>query len=876
MAIKLNDTNLDRRSFVAATAAAVAALGASSGLYGCANRVVPADPAKAAAAAAEGAEWKTIACLHGCGQRCMNQALVKDGVVLRQKTDDTHADSIEYPQQRGCLRGRSLVEFEQGIDRMKYPLKRISWKPGDPHGDLRGKEGYERITWDEALDYVAGELKKAYENYGPRSVYVPTSLSGSRFAYGPLLNACGGYLNISDTVSYGTYTADTDMLGISWGAECKVNDRLDLIENAEIVVLYAQNPAWGANGNPTYNFRAARERGAEFVYVGPERNASAAMLDAHWVPVKPGGDTAFLIGVAGEMLKLDEQKGGIVDWDFLHKYCIGFDAQSMPEGAATTENFRGYLEGKYDGVVKDAAWASAICGTPESEITWFAETVGKSHDVFISHGYAGARANGAEDLPQALMTVACMGGHFGKPGNSCGNLYVDRQGPGGVQIISTGDDPMNDFEAEVDPLYDPDKVEGLIDGDFVNALDIWNAVIDGKYQSVGDCWDGGFDGAVERECDIHVIYTARDGSARSIPNQSRMPEAMRKVDFVLAQHFTTSPTTPYADIILPALANIEHDDVARDGDRDREMVLVYSKVGSEPFEARSDQWIAEQLLERLGYDPKDVYPFTEEQRFFDKLANTVINDADENPTPLVTITQADIDEMGVEGTPQQGVIGIKELRERGIYQVERKFGDDYTHIAYADFVEDPDANPLDSESGKFEIYCQAKADLLNSAEMGDEEYKPYPTYHAFAGEDGYPFVMFNTHYPRSACSDFNNVATLREAWAAPVTISAKDAATIGVKTGDAVLVTSPYGKIARTVSVTQLIMPGTVDVPNGSWTRMGANGVDLGGNPNTLYGGKAYGMGVSGYNGAHVNVEKWKGAKLEPDSASQLIVDVKE
>lgn len=401
-------------------------------------------------------------------------------------------------------------------------------------------------------------------------------------------------------------------------------------------------------------------------------------------------------------------------------------------------------------------------------------------------------------------------------------------------------------------------------------------VINGKYRSTGDCWDSGFDGPVDRTCDIHVIYTARDGSARSIPNQTRMPEAMRKVDFVLAQHFTTSPTTPYADIILPALANIEHDDVPRDGDRDREMMLVYSKLGSEPYEAKSDQWIAEQILERLGYDPKEVYPFSEEQRFFDKLANTTISDPSGKASPLITITQADIDEMGVEGKPQKGVVGIKELRERGSYQVERSVGDGYDHVAFADFIADPKANPLDSASGKFEIYCQAKADMLNSAEMGDQTYKPYPTYHEFAPEEGYPMLMFNTHYPRTACSDFGNVATLRTAWSAPVTISAVDAAEIGVKTGDYVLVSSPYGKIARTVSVTQLIVPGTVDVPNGSWTMLDDDGVDLGGNPNTLYGGKAYGMGVSGYNNVSVKVEKWAGKALVPDSDTQLIIDVAE
>ncbi len=873
MEIKLN-TTMNRRGFVAAAAAGIASMAALGSLYGCDGRV---QEVTSATPSAEGATWKTIACLHGCGTRCMNQALVKDGVVIRQKTDDTHADSIEFPQQRGCLRGRAVVEEENGEDRIKYPLKRISWTPDDPHGELRGKEGYERISWEEALNYVAGELKKAYTKYGPKSVYVPTSISGSRPCYAPVLNACGGYLTVSNTISYGTYTEGTDALGLSWGAEHKVNDRLDMIENADVVVLYGQNPAWGANGNPSYNFCAAHERGAQFVYVGPSLNASAAMLDAHWIPVKPGKDTALLIGVAGEMLKLDEQNGDVIDWDFLHTYCVGFDAESMPEGAATAENYRGYLEGSYDGVVKDAAWASAICGTPEDDIRWFASTLGKKRNVYISHGYAAARCNGAEDLPQALMTVALMGGHFGKPGNSCGNLYVDRQGPGGVQIVSAGADPQNAVKPNVQPLYDTAKFDAIDPDDLVPAMEIWTAVTDGTYHSVGEVWDSVFNTPVERTSDIHVIYTARDGSARSVPYASKMPEAMRKVDFVYMQGFNTTPSAMYADIIVPTVAKIETDDLpSADSDHDREMLLVYSKIGDAPYEAKTNQWIGEQILSRLGYDPKDVYPYSVEERFIGRLAASKVSDPAGNKSPLVTITQDDLDKRGVSGTPQQGVIGLDEIIGKGIYQVPRTFGDAYTHIAYEDFIKDPEANPLDSESGKFEIYCQAKADTLNTASMDGETYKPYPTYHDFKGEDGYPFLMFNSHYPRTACSDFNNVPTLREAWEAPVTISAADAAQIGVKTGDSVLVSSPYGKIARTVSVTQSIIPGSIDVPNGSWTVLDDDGVDVGGNPNTLYGGTSHGMGVAGYNNVSVRVEKWTGAALEPDSASQVILEVRE
>ena len=49
-------------------------------------------------------------------------------------------------------------------------MKRKGWSPDNPNGELRGKDEWERIGWDEALDYIAAEMKKAYDNYGPKSI----------------------------------------------------------------------------------------------------------------------------------------------------------------------------------------------------------------------------------------------------------------------------------------------------------------------------------------------------------------------------------------------------------------------------------------------------------------------------------------------------------------------------------------------------------------------------------------------------------------------------------------------------------------------------------------------------------------------------------
>lgn len=54
-------------------------------------------------------------------------------------------------------------------DRLKHPLKRVDFDPrGDRHPETRGKSPYERISWDQALDLVAGEIKRIQRPLRPR------------------------------------------------------------------------------------------------------------------------------------------------------------------------------------------------------------------------------------------------------------------------------------------------------------------------------------------------------------------------------------------------------------------------------------------------------------------------------------------------------------------------------------------------------------------------------------------------------------------------------------------------------------------------------------------------------------------------------------
>ncbi len=124
----------------------------------------------------------------------------------------------------------------------------------------------------------------------------------------------------------------------------------------------------------------------------------------------------------------------------------------------------------------------------------------------------------------------------------------------------------------------------------------------------------------------------------------------------------------------------------------------------------------------------------------------------------------------------------------------------------------------------------------------------------------YPFQLFNPHYPRTAHAHFDNVLELREAFKRPLFISLEDAESLGIETGDTVLVENDYGRVVRQACVTNRIMPGVVGLPHGGWFEMDEQGNDLGGSGATLCGSVTGGTGVSGYNTQICSVTKVDGS----------------
>lgn len=828
-------------------------------------------------------QWISAACWHDCGGRCMNKVLVKDGVVLRQKTDDTHPDSFDFPQQRGCVRGKAQQQQCFGVDRLKYPMKRKNWSPDHPNGHLRGRDEWERISWEEAIQYCADQFISLKEKYGAQTFL--TGSWGSSQEATPLL-ALGGHTSVADSTSYGTYLLRVnETIGMETNGFSSGNDRFDLLQ-ADYCVLLSCNTAWSAPGTPMMNYLRGKEAGVKFITIDPMYSSTAQALDAEWIPVRPGTDTAFLLGVASEMLRLEQEAGNIIDWHFLDRYTVGFDARHRPADLKTDCNFVSYLNGEYDGVPKSAQWASKISGAPVEKISMLARVLGKQNNVWFMYSFASARNNGAENLPQLVLTVGAMGGHMGKPGNCTALSFMQDSGTGGPRLVKRGG------KGFATGLSNP--VDGVILGP-----QVWDAVLTGKYHMIGDYY--GYAPLVhageDRQCDIHCIVNMDEHAyLQTGPNLKAGIEAYRSVDFVMSSvHFLTTPAK-YSDIILPVTTRWEMPGGL--AETNREFLFCYSQVTQPLYEAKSDQEIYCLLIDAMGMDSGKYYPISEKQQFFNQIKGAVVVKKDNKEIsthfagsgavcsselcyePLVAITQADIDAWGVEGTPQTGRISMQEFIQNGGYQVERHVGDSYGAIGYQDFIADPVRNPRETASGKFEICSQRKADLFNSFGIISWNYQPYPEYivpttgyettYKFGdlnGEKGeYPFLLYNIHYLRRSHSTFDNCSWLREAWPNPVFISAQDASALHISSGDMVRIITRTAQTVRKASVMEGLIPGVVSLPHGAWLDLDEKtGIDKGGSDSYLIGNEISGSGITPYNNINCRIEKWSAPVDNPD-----------
>ena len=157
----LENAQVSRRTFMKGSALAglgAAAMGTGAvSLFGCSPS---ADGAKGGDAAATQAVEETTTwghCAINCPGRCSLKFHVQDDEVAWVETYTSKDAGFDEVQPRACLRGRTYRRWLANPDRINYPMKRVG---------KRGEGKFEQISWDEAVDTIASELKRIIDEYG--------------------------------------------------------------------------------------------------------------------------------------------------------------------------------------------------------------------------------------------------------------------------------------------------------------------------------------------------------------------------------------------------------------------------------------------------------------------------------------------------------------------------------------------------------------------------------------------------------------------------------------------------------------------------------------------------------------------------------------
>ena len=715
-----------------------------------------------------------------CGGRCPLRLHVKDGRIIRVEGDDAQ----EPEQLRACLRCRAYRKEVHHPERLMHPLKRVG-----PKGEGR----FERISWDEALETIAGKLRRVKDTYGNPSIFLAAgggylgALHNGGLATAKLLSMFGGY-----TTLYGNVSSEGAVWAVmtQYGSVMVGHSREDFL-NSRLIIMWGWDPARMISGtNTMYHLIRAKEAGARIISIDPRYHDSAATLADQWIPIRPGTDTAMMVSMAYVMIREN-----LHDQEFLDKYTVGFD------------RFRDYVLGVEDGVEKTPVWAEAITGVPALTIERLAREYATTKPAALMDCQGPARSAMGEQYNRCAMTLTAMTGNIGRHGGSAAGGLM------GLPVAHLFRSPAIPGMKNPVEAGGP-SIRGTLDLRLrlvrrVHINRIFDAILKGK--------DGGY------PADIKLAWFLNNNFLNQLGNTNKAARALRGLEFLIVSELFMTPTARFADILLPVTHTAERNDLTRPWPSGPYYTFV-NKAVEPPGECKSDLEIACDLAQELGF--RDYNPLSEEEwlkAFVEK-----------NPETAEQIKDYD------------------KFRREGIHRV--KLAEPI--VAFKEQIEDPENNPFPTPSGKIEIFSQRVADLNNPLCPPVPKYLSTWEDQNDPLTGKYPLQVLSPHAKNRVHSHLHKVDWLREIEPHRAWINPADAEPRGIRKGDEIYVFNDRGKLAITAWVTERIMPGVICIFEGAWYDPDEQGIDRGGCVNVLTKDAYSEGGASALNTALVQASK--------------------
>lgn len=680
--------------------------------------------------------------------------------------------------------GPGILDIQTGPTRITQPMVRESWLQHGPGAktEKRGQEAFVAVSWDEANRLIAKDLNRIKRDYGNSAIYAGCYgwASAGRFHHAPsqlkrFLNTVGGFTNSFGTYSFAAAEAMVPhILGSFRDYLATATSWESMTGNTDLFVAFG--------GVPVKNGQI--ESGAVGAHVQRRGLRAAHAAGTQFVNIGPlRSDMMDELGA--EWLAPRPGTDPAILIAIAHTLITEglHDEAFLSRYTVGFEKFAAYVMGETNGIAKDADWAAPITELPADSIRSLARRMATSRTM-ISVAWSLTRQDHGEQAFWAAITVAAMLGQIGTAGGGVGFGYAAENSIGNhFTPLSSGFLPQGDKAVK----------------DFIPVARITDML-----ENPGGTFQ--FNGETRTYPDTRMIWWAGGNPFHHHQDLNRMLRAWQKPETIITNEWCWTAMARYSDIVLPATTPLERTDLAMT-QRDP-YIIAMSKVSNAPGEARNDYDIFAGIAHEMGVGDA----FTEGRDEADWLR--WIYD--------LTRQKADVE-----------LPTLEKLREDGFFFYPPP---ETPTAMLREFIADPEANALDTPSGKIEIF---------SAVVHGFGYDDCPGHAVWrepvewlGNASTYPLHLISNQPKDRLHSQLDHGAVSRKGklkGREPITLHPEDAAARKISEGDICRVFNDRGACLGTVRISDSVRNGVIQMSTGAWyDPIEPGGLCKHGNPNVL------------------------------------------
>lgn len=484
-----------------------------------------------------------------CGVGCNLDVSTRSGEILSIQAPY----DAEVNQGHTCLKGRYAFKFYDHPERLDAPM-------------IKRNGAFEKVTWEEAYNYIAGKLTYFKNEFGPDSI---AGISSARctneenYLMQKFIRAVIGTNNI-DGCARVCHSPTALGMQRTFGTGAATNS-IDDIKDTNCILVIGANPtdAHPVTGAKMKQF--AMKTGNVSIVIDPRRTELAKYATYH-IPLRPGTNVAIL-----NMMMYYIIEEGLVDTSFIESRTEGYD-DFIKEIKAIDLDHIEQVSGVDRKLVKEAAIAYA-----------------KAPNAMSFHGLGVTEHSQGTFTVMQIADLALLTGNIGRRGVGVNPLRG-----------------QNNVQGSADMGVQPHQGAGY--------LDITNPEINKRYNTfygvevpshIGYKIPEMFDAALNGK--LKALWVIGEDIVQTDPNTQKVIKALESTDLVIVQELFMTETAKYADVVLPGASFLEKSGTFTNGER---RVQAVRQVVKPAGFAKADGQIIVDIMNKMGYPQADYDPKT--------------------------------------------------------------------------------------------------------------------------------------------------------------------------------------------------------------------------------------------------------------------------